>query len=119
MLNYGHTLGHAVEQVEQYRWRHGEAVSVGLVYAAELAAAVGRLARRRRPAAPRGPVLAVGLPTTYDGPWPELSATRCAWTRRRAASLLRFVVLDGVGRPGRLEGPDDDLLAATYERIRR
>ena len=33
-LNYGHTLGHAIEQHEHYRWRHGEAVSVGLVFAA-------------------------------------------------------------------------------------
>ena len=48
ILNYGHTLGHAIEQVEGYRWRHGEAVSVGLVYAAELARAVGPAGRRRR-----------------------------------------------------------------------
>ena len=34
ILNYGHTLGHAVEKVERYNWRHGAAVSVGLVYAA-------------------------------------------------------------------------------------
>ena len=43
LLNYGHTLGHAIERREQYRWRHGEAVSVGLVYAAELARLAGRL----------------------------------------------------------------------------
>ena len=55
ILNYGHTLGHAIERVERYRWRHGAAVSVGMVFAAELAAA-GRAARRRRGRpAPRGP----------------------------------------------------------------
>src|ERR687893_506061 len=43
ILNYGHTLGHAVERREGYRWRHGAAVSVGLVFAAELARAAGRL----------------------------------------------------------------------------
>ena len=42
ILNYGHTFGHAVEQVEGYLWRHGSAVSVGLVYAA----ALGRLSGR-------------------------------------------------------------------------
>lgn len=116
VLNYGHTLGHAVELVEQYRWRHGEAVAVGLVYAAELAAAAGRLgpdvvARHRSVLA------AVGLPTTYDGPWPAvLDAMRV--DKKARGSVLRFVVLDGIGRPGRLEGPDDDLLAATYEKIR-
>jgi 3-dehydroquinate synthase len=116
VLNYGHTLGHAVEKVEQFRWRHGEAVSVGLVYAAELAAAVGRLepdvVQRHRAV-----LSAVGLPTTYDGPWPDLlQAMRV--DKKARGSVLRFVVLDGVGRPGRLEGPDDELLAATYERIR-
>ena len=117
VLNYGHTLGHAVEKVEAFRRRHGEAVSVGLVYAAELAAAVGRLApevvERHRTV-----LSAVGLPTTYDGPWPDVLAAMRVDKKARG-SVLRFVVLDGVGRPGRLEGPDDDLLAATYERIRR
>ncbi|HET9945870.1 MAG TPA: 3-dehydroquinate synthase [Actinomycetes bacterium] len=117
VLNYGHTLGHAIEKVEHFRRRHGEAVSVGLVYAAELAAAVGRLgpdvvARHR------SVLSAVGLPTTYDGPWPDLLAAM-RLDKKARGSVLRFVVLDGVGRPGRLEGPDDDLLAATYERIRR
>src|SRR5690606_35069949 len=37
ILNYGHTLGHAIERAEDYRIRHGEAVAIGLVYAAELA----------------------------------------------------------------------------------
>ena len=43
ILNYGHTLGHAIERREDYRWRHGAAVSVGLVFAAELARLAGRL----------------------------------------------------------------------------
>ncbi len=44
ILNYGHTLAHAIERRERYQWRHGAAVSVGLVFAAEL----GRLARPAR-----------------------------------------------------------------------
>jgi len=46
ILNYGHTLGHAIEKVESYRWRHGAAISVGMVYVAELAALAGRLDAR-------------------------------------------------------------------------
>jgi 3-dehydroquinate synthase len=42
-LNYGHTLGHAIEKVEDYGWRHGAAVSVGLVFVAELGRLAGRL----------------------------------------------------------------------------
>ena len=37
ILNYGHTLGHAIERVEGYRFRHGNAVAIGMVYVAELA----------------------------------------------------------------------------------
>src|SRR5690606_237345 len=42
-LNYGHTLGHAVEFAERYQWRHGAAVAVGMMFAAELARLTGRL----------------------------------------------------------------------------
>ena len=116
ILNYGHTLGHAVEHVEHYRWRHGEAVAVGMVFAAELARLAGRLGdedvdRHRR-------VLeTLGLPVSYRGDrWPALlEAMRRDKKTRRGA--LRFVVLDGVGNPGRLEDPDPDLLIAAYERV--
>jgi 3-dehydroquinate synthase len=118
ILNYGHTLGHAVEVVESYRWRHGEAVSVGLVYAAELAHAAGRLdaadvARHRELLG------GLGLPTAYDGGrWPELLAAMRVDKKARGA-VLRFVVLDGLGRPGRLEDPDEALLELAFERIAR
>jgi 5-deoxy-5-amino-3-dehydroquinate synthase len=46
-LNYGHTLAHALETAGRYDLRHGEAVAVGLVYAAELAHALGRIDRSR------------------------------------------------------------------------
>ena len=62
ILNYGHTLGHAVEQVEGYRRRHGEAVAIGMTYAAELAAALGSPRRGRRGAAPVGAVARWGCP---------------------------------------------------------
>jgi len=116
ILNYGHTLGHAVELAEGYRWRHGEAVSVGLVYAAELARAVGRL-DEADVARHRDVLTGLGLPTTYDGSrWPDLLAAMRVDKKARG-SVLRFVVLDGIGRPGRLEGPDDDLLGRVFERI--
>ncbi len=43
ILNYGHTLAHALETAGRYDIRHGEAVGIGLVYAAELAALLGRI----------------------------------------------------------------------------
>ncbi len=65
ILNYGHTLGHAIERRERYQWRHGAAVSVGLVFAAELGRLAGRLddatAERHRSI-----LTSLGLPTSYD-----------------------------------------------------
>nr|WP_262321897.1 3-dehydroquinate synthase family protein [Acidiferrimicrobium sp. IK] len=43
LLNYGHTLAHAIETVGHYNLRHGEAVAVGLVFAARLARRLGRV----------------------------------------------------------------------------
>jgi 5-deoxy-5-amino-3-dehydroquinate synthase len=43
ILNYGHTLGHALETAGNYDLRHGEAVAIGLIYAAELAQRLGRI----------------------------------------------------------------------------
>jgi 3-dehydroquinate synthase len=118
ILNYGHTFAHAVEQVERYSWRHGDAVSVGMVYAAELARLAGRLddavVDRHRS------VLAgAGLPTTYrGGRWPELYAAMRRDKKSRG-SLLRFVVLDALAEPGRLAGPDESILQAAYARVSR
>ncbi len=121
ILNYGHTFGHAVEQVSGYRRRHGEAVALGMAYVARLAQRVGRLgdADVER----HWWVLeAIGLPTTYAPPtgatWEDhLAAMRR--DKKTRGDLLRFVVLDGVARPGRLEGPSEADLHAAYEAILR
>lgn len=103
ILNYGHTLGHAIERRERYRWRHGAAVAVGLVFAAEL----GRLAGRLDDATAdrhRSILELVGLPTTYDADaFPQLLEGMQSDKKNRAG-MLRFVVLDGLAKPGRLEG---------------
>ncbi len=116
ILNYGHTLAHAIELIEDYRWRHGDAVAVGMVFAAELGVLAGRtppnLAQRLREI-----LASVGLPTTYPaGCWDELRAAM-ARDKKSRGSLLRFVVLDDVARPGRLEGPSEALLREAYAAI--
>jgi 3-dehydroquinate synthase len=113
ILNYGHTLAHAIERREHYRWRHGAAVSVGLVFAAELARLAGRLddvtAERHRSI-----LTSLGLPTTYDADaLPEL-LEYMSGDKKSRAGVLRLVVLDGLAKPGRLAGPDPSLLAAAY-----
>lgn len=116
ILNYGHTLGHAIEQVERYSWRHGAAVSVGMVFAAELARLAGRLGDEDV-ARHRSVLQAVGLPVTYRGDrWDQL-LTAMRRDKKTRGDLLRFVVLDAVGQPSRLEGPDPTLLAAAYAEL--
>jgi hypothetical protein len=59
----------------------------------------------------------VGLPVTYDADaLPELLGYM-AGDKKTRSGVLRFVVLDGLGRPGRLEGPDPALLAAAYAEV--
>ena len=116
MLNYGHTLGHAIERAEGYRIRHGAAVSVGMVYAAAVARLAGRLdeatGERHREI-----LDAVGLPTGYrSGAWPQLRAAM-AVDKKTRASRLRLVVLDGLARPGILEDPPEDLLEQAYAEV--
>ena len=116
ILNYGHTLAHAIEQVERYAWRHGAAVSVGMMFVAELARLAGKLDEAvvdRH----RSILHSVGLPVTYRGDrWEQLLAVMRRDKKSRG-DLLRFVVLDDVARPARLEGPDPTLLAAAYAEI--
>jgi 3-dehydroquinate synthase len=116
ILNYGHTLGHAIERVEGYQIRHGEAVSIGLVFAAEVARLEGRLdagtaARHRRV------LKAVGLPTVYRADvWPDLREAMTVDKKARGARL-RLVVLDGLARPGTLDAPSEDLLRRAYQEV--
>jgi 3-dehydroquinate synthase len=114
-LNYGHTLGHAIERVEDFGWRHGEAVAVGLIFAAELAGQAGLLDRsavdRHREV-----VAAMGLPTSYAGDWAQLQAVMRVDKKARGASL-RFVVLDGLGRPTILTDPDQVWLDAAWAAV--
>ncbi|MDK1473395.1 3-dehydroquinate synthase [Streptomyces sp. 549] len=116
ILNYGHTLAHAIEKNERYNWRHGAAVAVGMVFAAELGRIAGRLddatADRHRAL-----LEAVGLPVTYRGDqWPKLLETMKVDKKTRG-DRLRFIVLDGLARPVVLEGPDPAMLLAAHAEI--
>lgn len=116
ILNYGHTLGHAVERREQYRWRHGAAISVGMCFVAELARFAGRLddATADRHAAI---LSSIGLPTDYDeDAFPRLLELM-AGDKKNHSGFLRLVVLDGLGKPARMEAPDQMLMTAAYAAI--
>lgn len=118
ILNYGHTLAHAIERRERYQWRHGAAVSVGLVFAAELGRLTGRLddatADRHRAI-----LTLLDLPVSYDADALPQLLEYMSRDKKTRAGVLRFVVLDGLAKPGRLEGPDPSLLVAAYGEVAR
>ena len=116
ILNYGHTLGHAIEHAERYQWRHGAAISIGMVFAAELSRIVANLSdedveRHRR-------ILgSLGLPLDYPkGRWRTLLATMQKDKKARGG-VVRFVVLDAPGKPRVLAIPDESVLFAAYQEL--
>jgi 3-dehydroquinate synthase len=116
ILNYGHTLGHAIEKAERYTWRHGAAVSIGLVYAAELGRALGRLddetANRHKAI-----LSSLRLPVSYRaGAFAQLLDTMKVDKKSRG-NRLRFVLLDGLAKPVTVDNPDPALLVAAYSEV--
>jgi 3-dehydroquinate synthase len=116
ILNYGHTLGHAIEHAERYRWRHGAAISVGMVFAAELSRLTGSLSDAvvdRH----RSILESLTLPIDYPvGRWQTLLATMQRDKKARAG-MLRFIVLDDIAKPSTLAGPEEALLFAAYQEV--
>ena len=114
VLNYGHTMGHAVEQASGYTLRHGEAVAIGCVYVAELARAAGILddevADRHT-----GVLRQVGLPTGWAGASYDDLRARMGLDKKARGSSLRFVVLEDLARPRILQDPAEDHLRAAYD----
>jgi 3-dehydroquinate synthase len=116
VLNYGHTLAHAIEKHTGYAIRHGEAVAIGCVYAAEIAARSGLidadlLARHRSAFAK------AGLPTSYDGASFDDLIGAMRVDKKARGSVLRFLVLRGLADPMILAGPDERLLREAYEAL--
>ena len=106
VLNLGHTFGHAFEVCSGYRLRHGEAVAVGLVAAAELGVQLA-MTSAALPTQIEACLLRLGLPTSF--PDLSLSAVRAAMgqDKKRVAGSLRFVIPRGVGHVTLVEDPGE------------
>jgi 3-dehydroquinate synthase len=116
ILNYGHTFGHAIERAENYRWRHGEAVSVGMVFAAELA----RLAGKLDPAVVerhRTILRSLGLPVSYRGATFDNLLSTMHKDKKARGATLRMIVLEDVGRPVVLNSPAMELLTGAFRQV--
>jgi len=98
ILNYGHTVGHALENAAGYgQWLHGEAVSLGMVIAAAIAQQAGMIAdtdviRQRQLLA------ALGLPTAYYGPVRASAILAATLVDKKVASKqVRWVMPQSIG----------------------
>ncbi|MCU1354881.1 MAG: aroB [Acidimicrobiales bacterium] len=112
ILNYGHTLGHALETAGSYDLRHGEAVAIGLIYAAELAHRMGRIsgdrvAEHRKVVA--GYDLPMALPPDSD---PEQLVALFARDKKAVGGLT--FVLDGPNGVEPVRVDDRALLLDTF-----
>ena len=115
-LNYGHTLGHAIENVERYQWRHGAAISIGMVFAAELAASKGQLSDQQVDRH-RQILSSLGLPISYRGDrWPQLYDA-LKKDKKVRGGIIRFVTLKDFGKPEITSSLTEEELFTTYQSI--
>lgn len=116
VLNYGHTLGHAIERHSKFRLRHGEAISIGLVFAAHVSAAHCGLSQMIVDQH-QSLLTRIGLPVSYElSAFPQLHALMSIDKKSRG-NTLRFVGISDIGKTQRVEGLNIDELSAIYEKI--
>lgn len=116
ILNYGHTFGHAVELDSKYSLRHGECVSIGMIYVAELAYSLDLISESTL-LLHRKLLESLHLPTTYSASsWSALLANM-KLDKKSRGNTLRFVLLSEIGQTQRVEGPDEGALIAAYEKV--
>ncbi|GAA1398645.1 3-dehydroquinate synthase [Luteococcus peritonei] len=115
-LNYGHTLGHAIEAAQHFTWRHGEAISIGMVFAAEVShrlagLAADDVARHRRL------LSQVGLPTAYNAAdWNQLRATM-SLDKKARGDQLRMVGLRRMGEVTIVDSPPEQVLLECWQAL--
>lgn len=112
-LNYGHTIGHAVEAVEKYSWRHGPAVAVGMVWMAEVSKRLLGL-HDETVSLHRELLASVGLPTSYQGEWTRLRQIMSLDKKARGSSL-RLIGLRAPGQVELLFDPDEQVLEEAWQ----
>lgn len=118
ILNYGHTYAHAIEKATGYGWRHGEAVAVGCVFAAEASHRCGRLGGDAL-ALHRQAFSALGLPVDFPqgrGRWEEMRDLMLSDKKVRAGAL-RMVLLDAVAAPVRTAAPTEAVLQEAHRAV--
>lgn len=115
ILNYGHTFGHAIEKLENYSWRHGDAIAVGMMFVAYLSFKTG-LCDKELVEKQERIFSMLGLPLTYKGDFNSLLDAMKIDKKARGSSL-RFIGLSRFGKPEEIRDPDFSDLEWCYSQI--
>ena len=119
LLNYGHTIGHAIEAITKYQeFLHGEAVSIGMMGAAEIARRLGMMTGdevdRQRSA-----LSVYGLPVS----WPELPSedvvNAMVNDKKTTGGVIRWVLLDGIGHAVTRKDIPEDIVLDSLNALRK
>ncbi|MGZ4110098.1 MAG: 3-dehydroquinate synthase [Actinomycetota bacterium] len=116
VLNYGHTLGHALERLDAFAGRtHGEAVAVGMVFAARLAETLGTA---EQGLSGRHVRLLKSLGLDAAGPLPPADRILAAMRMdKKYAAGIRFVLLEDVGRPIVVDDVPEETVVGTLKEL--
>ena len=97
LLNYGHTIGHAIEAATGYeRFSHGEAVSVGMMGAALISNSLGMLSAQEVDRQ-RAALQSFGLPVSCDDVDLDAVSEAMALDKKTVGGAIHWVLLDGIG----------------------
>lgn len=125
VLNYGHTIGQAIESISDFQYSHGEAVSLGIVAASHVGELLGITSRAT--AQIQANILAkLGLPTAMSREQFRNSSARDlkkeileATTKDKKShhGRVNFVVLKDIGRPVLVNDVEESIIASAIEHI--
>ena len=116
ILNYGHTLGHAIENREGYKLRHGEAIAIGMVFAAELSGICAGL-NETEITRHRELLRKFNLPISYQRDAFDELINIMAGDKKTRGSQIRFIGIKSPGKVVWLENVDMNQMRVAYERI--
>ncbi|MEM9951979.1 MAG: 3-dehydroquinate synthase [Chloroflexota bacterium] len=117
-LNLGHTFGHAIEQVTEYEWMHGDAVGFGLMAAATLSHDLGMidetLVKKVRSVLAEAELPRYIRDIDPDAIWDAMTTDK-KWKN----GVSRFVLLEGMTQPTIVEGIERDKVVSVLESLKR
>ena len=119
ILNYGHTLGHAIEAASEYGFRHGEAVLLGMAAAAEIADRLGLWESAEARARHDALVERLGLRPGIGGIDAGRIFERTRADKKRASGRNRFILARGIGRVEVVDGVDDGVVREAISFLQR